>query len=162
MSRYFRYGRHYAAHAQRKSAAPRPAQPGDAGLRAVYRDSRGQAAEESSASALVPFIHPSAEGSGTFAWIPRYPGATTLNIRTHETEKELTYGLEFTSHDDPDAITSYIERDLRGAGFKTKTNRASLTETNLHGEAVNPTRTIDIGIDKVQNGTYVTVAAAQQ
>jgi hypothetical protein len=105
---------------------------------------------------------PSAEGSGSFAWIPRYPGATTINIRTHETEKELTYGLEFTSADGPDAIASYIERGLRGAGFKTKINLASGTETNLHGEAVNPKRTIDVGLDRVQNGTYVTVAAAQQ
>ena len=105
---------------------------------------------------------PSAEGSGSFAWIPRYPGATVVNIRTHETEKELTYGLEFTSADQPADIASYFERGLKGAGFTTKTSQPSATETNLHGESANPKRTIDVGIDKVQNGSYVTVTAARQ
>ena len=105
---------------------------------------------------------PSAEGSGSFAWIPRYPGATVMNIRTHETEKELTYGLEFSSADAPADIVSYYERGLRGAGFTTKTNQPSATETNLHGESTSPKRTIDVGVDKVQNGSYVTVSAVQQ
>jgi hypothetical protein len=107
-------------------------------------------------------LTPSAEGGGTFAWIPRYPGATVTGIRTHETEKELTYGLEFTSPDQPAAVAAYFERGLRGAGFTTKTTQPSATETNLHAEAASPKRTLDVGIDKVQNGTYVTVAAAQQ
>ena len=107
-------------------------------------------------------LNPSAEGAGSFAWIPRYPGATITNIRTHETEQELTYGLEFTSADDPAAVAAYIERGLRGAGFTVATKRASDTETNLHGESSNPKRSIDAGIDKVQNGTYVTVAASEK
>ncbi len=107
-------------------------------------------------------LAPSGEGSGSFAWIPRYPGSTVTNIHTRETEKELTYGLELTSTAPPTDVASYMERALRGAGFTTKSSQPSATETNLHGEASNPKRTIEIGIDKVQDGTYVTVAATQQ
>jgi hypothetical protein len=107
-------------------------------------------------------LTPSAEGSGGFAWIPRFPGATVTNIHTHETEKELSYGLELTSTAPPADVASYMERALRGAGFTTKTSQPSATETNLHGEADNPKRTIEVGVDKVQNGTYVTIAATRQ
>lgn len=105
---------------------------------------------------------PSAEGSGSFAWIPRYPGATVTNIRTSETEKELIYGLEYSSADQPSDIASYTERSLRGAGFSVQVRQPSATETNLHGEASNPKRTVDVGIDKVQKGSFVVISAAQQ
>ena len=107
-------------------------------------------------------LTPSAEGSGSFAWIPRYPGATVTNIRTNETEKELSYGLEFSSSDQPADVASYMERSLRGAGFTVAMRQPNAIETNLHGESANPKRTIDAGIDKVQNGTYVIVSAAQK
>ena len=106
---------------------------------------------------------PSTEGARSgFAWIPRYPGATVTNIRTNETEKELTYGLEYTSADQPSDIAAYTERSLRGAGFSVQVRQPSATETNLHGEASNPKRTIEVGVDKVQNGTYITIAATRQ
>lgn len=103
---------------------------------------------------------PSSEGTNRFAWIPRYPGAELSNIRTRETESELTYGFEFQSSDAPAAIADYYERGLRSGGFKVDTRRPSADETNIHAEASSPQRTIDVGIDKVQTGSLVSVGAA--
>ena len=102
---------------------------------------------------------PSSEGTNSFAWIPRYPGAELTNIRTRETESELTYGFEFQSHDAPAAIADYFERGLRSSGFKVETRRPSGDETNIHAESSNPKRSIDVGIDKVQAGSYISVGA---
>ena len=44
---------------------------------------------------------PSSEGGGSFAWIPRYPGASVIDIRTKVNENVLTYGLDFQSGDAP-------------------------------------------------------------
>jgi hypothetical protein len=105
---------------------------------------------------------PSAEGSGSFAWIPRYPGAVVTNIRTQETEKELIYALDFQSSDAPADIASYYERGLRAAGFTVDTRKPTADETNLHAESITSKRSIDIGIDKVQSGTLVSVTAKER
>ena len=105
---------------------------------------------------------PSSEGTRSFAWIPRYPGAMITNIRTRETEKELTYGFEFRTNDAPDAIVEFFERSLRGAGLTVTTHRPSADEAIIQGESRGPTRSIDIAIDKVQSGTLVTVSAEEK
>ena len=84
------------------------------------------------------------------------------NIRTRVTESELSYGFEFHADDEPAAIVEYFERGLRGAGLTVTTRRPSASETNLHAEASGPTRTIDVGVDKVQAGTLVTVSAEEK
>jgi hypothetical protein len=105
---------------------------------------------------------PSSEGEHSFAWIPRYPGAEVNNIRTRETEKELTYGFEFQTVDAPTAVADYYERGLRAAGLTVNTRRPSGDETNIHGESSSPARMIDVGIDKVQTGSFISVGATQK
>jgi len=102
---------------------------------------------------------PSAEGGRSFAWIPHYPGAMITNIRTEETEKELIYSLDFRSSDEPADIASYFERGLKASGFAVDTHKPTENEINLHGDAITSKRSIDVGIDKVQSGTLVSVTA---
>jgi hypothetical protein len=105
---------------------------------------------------------PSAEGSRSFAWIPHYPGAMVTNIRTRETENVLTYGFEFRTADAPEPIVDFFERSLRGAGLTITTRRPSADETNIHAESSNPGRSIDVGVDKVQAGSLVSVGAEEK
>jgi len=104
---------------------------------------------------------PSAEGSATFAWIPRYPGAQVQNIRTQETEQELIYGMEFVSSDAPTDITAYFERGLHAAAFTVETKRLGPDEINLHAEGSRG-RSIDVGVDKVPSGSRVVVTAREK
>jgi hypothetical protein len=105
---------------------------------------------------------PSSEGTRSFAWIPRYPGAMLMNIQTRETESILTYGFEFQTNDAPADIVDFFERGLRGAGLTVTTRRPSADETNLHAESSGPNRSIDVGVDKVQTGTLVTISAQEK
>ena len=105
---------------------------------------------------------PSSEGGGSFAWIPRYPGASVIDIRTKENENVLTYGLDFQSTDAPADIASYFDRGLRGAGLSVQTRNPSTTESDLHGETSDKKRIIDVGIDKTPTGSRVTVSAQEQ
>jgi hypothetical protein len=105
---------------------------------------------------------PSSEGGGSFAWIPRYPGASVINIRTKENESVLSYGLDFQSSDAPADIASYFDRGLRGAGLTVQTRNPSADESNLHAESSDKKRTIDVGIDKTPTGSRVTVSALEQ
>jgi hypothetical protein len=105
---------------------------------------------------------PSSEGGGSFAWIPHYPGATVLNIRTKENENVLSYGLDFQSADAPGDIASYFDRGLRGAGLSVQTRTPSRDESDLHAETSDKKRTVDIGIDRTPGGSRVTVQAMEQ
>lgn len=105
---------------------------------------------------------PSSEGNGSFSWIPHYPGATVLNIRTKENENILSYGLDFRSDDAPAAISDYFERGLRGAGLSVQTRNPTATESNLHAESTDHKRIIDVGIDGAPGGSRVTVVAQEQ
>ncbi len=105
---------------------------------------------------------PSAEGNRSFAWIPHYPGANVLDIRTKVNESVLTYGLEFQSADTPAEIASYFDRRLRGAGLAVQTRNPTGEESDLHGESSDKKRTIDVGIDRIPSGSRVTVSAQEQ
>lgn len=114
---------------------------------------------------VVPIFRsqaPSSEGNGSFSWIPHYPGANVLNIRTKENEKVLSYGLDFQSSDSPAMISDYFERGLRGAGMSVQTRNPSPSESNLHAESTDHKRIIDVGIDATQGGSRVTVVAVEQ
>ena len=105
---------------------------------------------------------PSSEGNASFAWIPRYPGATVVDIRTRESEADLTYGLEFVSADAPTDIVQYFERALRRAAFTVTTRNPSVDETNIHAESADGKNVLDVGVDKVPSGARVSVAAVEK
>ena len=105
---------------------------------------------------------PSSEGTKSFAWIPRYPGANVENIRTRETSKVLSYGFEFQSSDAPAAIAAFFENGLRAAGFTVVKRSPGAEETDLHGESPDRKRLIDVGVDKAPSGATVTVSATEQ
>jgi hypothetical protein len=132
---------------------------------AVYVVQSRKAPKSTARVATVPSFRssaPSSEGTKSFSWIPRYPGATVANIRTRETSKILTYGFEFESADAPAAIAAFFERGLRTGGFTVVTRTPSADEIDLHGESPDRKRLIDIGVDKASAGAVVTVAATEQ
>ena len=65
-----------------------------------------------------PFLStaPSSEGSNRFAWVPRYPGATTENISTKQTHDQLSYGINFRTADDLKPVLTFDRDQLQSAG----------------------------------------------
>lgn len=110
---------------------------------------------------VVPSFRSQSPSSG-FGWVPRYPGANVINIRTKENENVLSYGLDFQSSDAPADIVSYFERGLRGAGFTVQTRNPTANESDLHAEGPDKKRTVDVGVDKTTTGSRVTVSALEQ
>jgi hypothetical protein len=105
---------------------------------------------------------PSAEGASSFAWIPRYPGATLLNIRSQQTAALLTYGFEFQTADAPASVAEFFDQRLRAAALSLTTRSPGAEETNLHGESSDGKRQIDVGIEKAPAGSTVIVTATEK
>ncbi|HEV2198582.1 MAG TPA: hypothetical protein VGR73_02080 [Bryobacteraceae bacterium] len=135
------------------------------GIGVYLVQTRGAPKSPARGVAVVPSLRsnaPSSEGSKSFAWIPRYPGANIANIRTRETSKILSYGFEFQSADASAAVAAFFESGLRTAGLTVVTRSPSAGEIDLHGESPDRKRLIDVGVDKAPSGATVTVSATEQ
>jgi hypothetical protein len=102
-----------------------------------------------------PFLtdSPSSEGANRFAWVPKYPGATTENISSKQTRDELTYGFNFHSPDDFKKVLAYYRDQLQSAGFQVDLKENTTAAGELHAATENKDRTFDAVVANVSQGT---------
>jgi hypothetical protein len=102
-----------------------------------------------------PFLtdSPSSEGGNRFAWVPKYPGATTENISSKQTRDELTYGFNFHSPDDFKKVLTFYRDQLQSAGFQVDLKENTTAAGELHAASGNKDRTIDAVVANVSQGT---------
>jgi len=102
-----------------------------------------------------PFLtdSPSSEGSNRFAWVPKYPGATTENISSKQTRGELTYGFNFHAPDDFKKVLTYYRDQLQSAGFEVDLKENTTAAGELHATSGNKDRTFDAIVANVSQGT---------
>ncbi|MEQ1886750.1 MAG: hypothetical protein ABL967_16935 [Bryobacteraceae bacterium] len=109
---------------------------------------------------------PSAEGADRFRWIPAYPGAQLSDIHTRVTHGELNYGYDFQTPDDLQKVSGFYQEKLRASGFTVQSKDKGGVEIDLHGEAPDRTRMIDVTVEQIkqESGTTtgVSVAALQK
>lgn len=117
-------------------------------------------------TASKPFLtdSPSSEGGNRFAWVPKYPGATTENISTKQTREELSYGFNFHTADDFKQVMTFYRDRLQSAGFQVDLKETSAAAGELHATADGSNRTFDAVVAKVSQGTgsEVGVTAVQR
>ena len=101
---------------------------------------------------------PSSEGSGRFAWVPPYPGATVSGIRTKMTHGELSYGFEFRTPDPSGKVLSFYQNHLQEAGFKVDLRNTG----QLHAEDPGGKRVLDMTAAAVKDGTETGVLAVEK
>ncbi len=113
-----------------------------------------------------PFLStaPSSEGSNRFAWVPRYPGATTENISTKQTHDQLSYGFTFRTADDLKQVLTFYREQLQSAGFKVEVHDSSDRSGDLHADADGGNRSFDVvAVKPLQGtGTEVGITAVQR
>jgi hypothetical protein len=104
---------------------------------------------------LKPFLStaPSSEGSNRFAWVPHYPGATIENISTKQTRDDLTYGFNFRTGDDFKQTLEFYRQQLESTGFKVQVKNSGDVGGELHANADNSGRSMDVVAAKVLQGT---------
>ena len=102
-----------------------------------------------------PFLtdSPSSEGANRFAWVPKYPGATTENISSKQTRDELTYGFNFHSPDDFKHVLTFYRDQLQSAGFEVDLKESTTAAGELHATSGNKDRTLDAIVANVSQGT---------
>jgi hypothetical protein len=102
-----------------------------------------------------PFLtdSPSSEGANHFAWVPKYPGATTENISSKQTRDELSYGFNFHSPDDFKKVLTFYRDQLQSAGFQVDLKETSTAAGELHATAGGGSRTFDAMVANVSQGT---------
>jgi len=120
----------------------------------VYKKST-TSVKPSALKASNPFLTdaPSSEGSNRFAWVPKYPGATTENISSKQTRDELTYGFNFYTPDDLKKVLQFYRDQLQPAGFEVDVKEPSDASGELHAAADGGKRTLDATAAKVSQGT---------
>jgi hypothetical protein len=99
---------------------------------------------------------------GPFGWIPRYPGATVVNIRRGATPTVLNYGYDFETPDSTDDVAAFFDHGLREYGLSVVTANPTSEVTVLHGEGREGRFVIDVGVDKTRSGSEVVVTATEK
>jgi hypothetical protein len=102
-----------------------------------------------------PFLtdSPSSEGANRFAWVPKYPGATTENISSKQTRDELSYGFNFHTPDDFKKVLTYYRDQLQSAGFQVDLKETTTAAGELHAKSDSSNRTFDAIVANVSQGT---------
>src|SRR4029079_6797741 len=102
-----------------------------------------------------PFLtdSPSSEGGNHFAWVPKYPGATTENINSKQTRDELSYGFNFHTPDDFKKVLTFYRDQLQSAGFQVDLKEATSAAGELHAKSDSNNRTLDAVVANVSQGT---------
>ncbi len=141
----------------------------------TYRNSLPQARQAAAAKKAVnkpfPSVAPSAEGSASFAWIPKYPDAQLENISTKQTREELSYGFSFHTPQDFGQVLAFYGDQLRKQGFKVELRveggnggdkTASQNGGQLHAESADGARSFDVIANKAAAGAEIVVTAVQR
>ena len=102
-----------------------------------------------------PFLtdSPSSEGGNHFAWVPKYPGATTENINSKQTRDELSYGFNFHTPDDFKKVLTFYRDQLQSAGFQVDLKETTTAAGELHATSASKDRTFDAVVANVSQGT---------
>jgi hypothetical protein len=102
-----------------------------------------------------PFLtdSPSSEGTNRFAWVPKYPGATTENISSKQTRDELSYGFNFHTPDDFKKVLTFYRDQLQSAGFQVDLKETTSAAGELHAATDSKDRTFDAVVANVSQGT---------
>jgi hypothetical protein len=140
-----------------------------------YRNSLPQAKQAAAAKKAInkpfPSAAPSAEGSASFAWIPKYPDAQLENISTKQTREELSYGFSFHTAQDFGQALAFYGDQLRKQGFKVELKveggnggdkQAPQNGGQLHAESADGARSFDVIANKAASGAEIVVTAVQR
>ena len=110
----------------------------------------------------LPSGSPSAEGSGRFSWVPRYPGVELAGIRTQRTADQTTYGFQFEVKDDFAPALSYYESQLKSSGFRVTRKGGGEFGAALHAEDASGRLWIDVTAGKIQQVSEIDVTAVMR
>jgi len=121
----------------------------------VYKRSTTTPAKTDLLTPSKPFFtdSPSSEGANRFAWVPKYPGATTENISSKQTRDELSYGFNFQTTDDFKKVLTFYRDQLQSAGFQVDLKETTSAAGELHATADSNNRTFDAVVANVSQGT---------
>ncbi len=139
-----------------------------------YRNSLPQAKQAAAAKKAInkpfPSVAPSAEGTASFAWIPKYPDAQLENINTKQTREELSYGFNFHTAQDFGQALAFYGDELRKQGFKVELKVEGKAQDKqprenggqLHAESADGARSFDVIATKGASGAEIAVTAVQR
>lgn len=140
----------------------------------VYRNSlpeaRKAAAEKAAGKKPFPALPLSSEGSGSFAWIPKFPGAQLENITTKQSREQLSYGFNFHTPQEFGEVLAFYGDQLKKQGFKvelrveaggTQSKTAPESGGQIHAESSDGARSLDVVATKDASGAEVGVTAVQ-
>ena len=109
----------------------------------------------------APFLSeaPSAEGTGRFAWVPKFLGVELEDIHSSLSHSQLSYAYSFKTEETAKNIVAFYETRLRAIGFTVVIKDLGGLGAELHAE--NPDRKRIIDVKAASAAKYAKAASAK-